>query len=117
MTDAGRGHLGLADEDRLPWLEAVEDEDDGGGVAVGKLIAAVIAALVFIGLVVGGVFWLRERRPAGSGELIAAPEGNYKIPAEGPATRGMAAEGEGDAAYAANQGRHTAKRRGGNTRG
>lgn len=105
MTDADRSRLGPADEDRLPWLEAVEDEDDGGGVAVGKLVAAVIAALVFIGLVVGGIFWLRDRRPAGSGELIAAPEGDYKIPAQGPTTRGMAVEGEGDAAYAASQGR------------
>lgn len=104
MTDVDRSRLGPADEDRLPWLEAVEDEDDGGGVAVGKLIAAVVAALVFIGLVVGGVFWLRERKPAGSGELIAAPEGDYKVPAQGADTNGMAVEGEGDAAYAASQG-------------
>lgn len=104
MTDADRSRLGPADEDRLPWLEAVEDEDDGGGVAVGKLVAAVIAALVFIGLVVGGVFWLRERKPAGSGELIAAPEGDYKVPAQGAGTNGMAVEGEGDAAYATSQG-------------
>lgn len=104
MTDADRGRLGPADEDRLPWLEAVEDEDDGGGVAVGKLVAAVIAALVFIGLVVGGIFWLRDRGPEGSGELIAAPEGDYKVPAQGPATDGMTVQGEGDAAYAASQG-------------
>src|SRR3546814_18292868 len=99
MTDAGRGHLGLADEDRLPWLDAVEDEDDGGGVAVGKLIAAAIAALVFIGLVVGGVFWLRDRPPAGSGALIAAPEGDYNIPAAGPATPGLGGGGEGEPPY------------------
>lgn len=104
MTDVDRSRLGPADEDRLPWLEAVEDEDDGGGVAVGKLVAAVVAALIFIGLVVGGVFWLRDRKPAGSGELIAAPEGDYKVPAQGADTDGMAVEGEGDAAYAASQG-------------
>ncbi|ARS27441.1 SPOR domain-containing protein [Sphingomonas sp. KC8] len=105
MTDAERGRFGLADEDRLPWLEAVEDEDDHGGVGASKLIAAVIAALVFIGLVVGGVFWMRERnKPAGSGELITAPEGDYKVPAEGAAANGMAVAGEGDAAYAASEG-------------
>ena len=104
MTDAERGRFGLADEDRLPWLEAVDDEDDQGNVGAGKLIAAVIAALVFIGLVVGGVFWMRDRKPAGSGELITAPEGDYKVPANGVAANGMTVAGEGDAAYAASEG-------------
>lgn len=105
MTDAERGRFGLADEDRLPWLEAVDDEDDHGNVGAGKLIAAVIAALVFIGLVVGGVFWMRERsKPAGSGELITAPEGDYKVAANGVAANGMTVAGEGDAAYAASEG-------------
>ncbi|SNS19369.1 Sporulation related domain-containing protein [Sphingomonas laterariae] len=105
MTDADRGRFGLADEDRLPWLEAVEDEDDQGGVGLGKLIGAVIAALVFIGLVVGGIFWMRNREaPSGSGELIAAPEGDYKVPAEGAIANGMAVQGEGDAAYATSEG-------------
>ncbi|WP_380873917.1 hypothetical protein ACFB49_44630 [Sphingomonas sp. DBB INV C78] len=105
MTDADRGRFGLADEDRLPWLEAVEDEHEHGGVGAGKLIAAVIAALVFIGLVVGGIFWMRERNaPAGSGELIAAPEGDYKVPAEGVTANGMAVAGEGDAAFATSEG-------------
>ncbi|MDX3884997.1 MAG: SPOR domain-containing protein [Sphingomonas sp.] len=106
MTDAvERGRFGVADEDRLPWLEAVEDEDDHGGVGTAKLIGAVIAALVFIGLLVGGIFWMRDRdKSAGSGELIAAPEGDYKVPAEGASANGMAVAGEGDAAYAASEG-------------
>ena len=37
-----------ADEDRLPWLEAVEDEDEGGPSAL-KLIVAVVIGLVAIG--------------------------------------------------------------------
>jgi len=106
MTDVDRGTLGSGDEDRLPWLEAVEDEDEGEGIGAGKLIAAVIAALVAIGLVIGGVFWLRERRdaPAGEGGLIAAPKGDYKVSPDRKAANGMAIEGEGDAAYAASEG-------------
>ena len=30
MTDIERGRIGGGDEDRLPWLEPVEDEDAGG---------------------------------------------------------------------------------------
>lgn len=105
MTDVERGGFGTADEDRLPWLEAVEDEDEDAGVGVGKLIAAVILALIFIGLVIGGIFWLRDRNePGGSGELIAAPPGDYKVPAGGPTANGMTVQGEGDAAYATSDG-------------
>ncbi len=36
MTDADRGRFGLGDEDRLPQLEAVEDEHEHGGVGAGQ---------------------------------------------------------------------------------
>lgn len=104
MSDISRDRLD-ADEDRLPWLEAVEDEDDEPGVGVGKLIAALIVGLIALGLVVGGIFWMRDRGDAGAsgeGELIAAPEGDYK---EVPATPGgMEVEGTGDVAYPASEG-------------
>lgn len=107
MTDIERGRAG-GDEDRLPWLEPVEDEDEREGVGAGKLAALVIAALAAIGLIIGGVFWLRERSApagaAGEGGLIAAPGGDYKIPAAGPTANGMAIEGEGDATFAASEG-------------
>ena len=32
MSETGP-ELGLRDEDRLPWLEAVENEDDGDGIS------------------------------------------------------------------------------------
>jgi cell division septation protein DedD len=104
MSDMSRDRL--EDEDRLPWLEAVEDEEDDPGVGVGKLIAALIAGLIALGLIVGGVFWLRERSAAGGssgeGELIAAPDGNYKEKPEAPG--GMQVEGQGDVAYSASEG-------------
>lgn len=104
MSDYSRDRLDTADEDRLPWLEAVEDEDEGTGVAAGKLIASLIAGLIALGLIVGGILWLRDRTSGGSGEgeLIAAPAGDYKQRPDSPG--GMQVEGQGDVAYSASEG-------------
>ena len=101
----------LRDEDRLPWLETVdEDYDDrpsGMRVALIALIGlALLAALVF------GAYWLRHRATepsAGTGELIAAPPGDYKIKPEQEG--GMKVEGEGDLAFAASEGKRPAQAR------
>ena len=53
--------------------------------------------LVAIGVIVGGLFWLGNRgQPGGNGEIIAAPEGDYKVRPENPG--GMNVAGEGDTA-------------------
>ena len=87
------------------WLEAVEEEDGDRGVGAGKLIAAVIVGLIALGLIVGGLFWLRDQGTGdegGQGDLIAAPAGDYKeMPAE---PGGMKVEGTGDVAYGASEG-------------
>ena len=94
----------LADEDRLPWLEAVEEDEEGDGPSLAKLVAAILIGLVAIGVIVGGVFWLGNRGgPAGNdSDLIAAEEGDYKIKPRDPG--GMNVSGEGDAAYQASAG-------------
>ncbi len=93
-----------ADEDRLPWLEAVEEEGEGSGPGLAKLIGAVVIGLVAIGLIVGGLFWLGNRgQGEADGTLIAAPEGDYKVRPDEPG--GMNVAGEGDTAYAASAGR------------
>ncbi len=51
----------LADEDRLPWLEAVEEDEGDSGPSVAKLVAAIVIGLVAIGVIVGGLFWLGNR--------------------------------------------------------
>ena len=57
-----------------------------GGPSVAKLVAAIVIGLVAIGVIVGGLFWLGNRgEPGGDGEVIAAPEGDYKV---APADRG-----------------------------
>jgi hypothetical protein len=92
-----------ADEDRLPWLEAVEEDGESEGPGFAKLAAALIIGLLAIGLIVGGLFWLGNRnRPGGNGEIIAAPEGDYKVRPDDPG--GMNVQGEGDTAIAASEG-------------
>ncbi len=95
---------GAQDEDRLPWLEAVDDEDAAEGISVARLFAVVVVALAVIGLVIGGIFWLRERHTvaSGDGELIAAAPGDYKVRPDDPG--GMKVEGTGDVAYNVSEG-------------
>lgn len=105
MTDTDRDGLSLRDEDRLPWLEPVDDEDyDDEGVSPLRVALFVLLGLVLIGLVVGGVYWWQNRTPAaeGDGALIQAPTGDYKVKPNEPG--GMAVEGQGDTTYAASQG-------------
>ncbi|HEX6376823.1 MAG TPA: SPOR domain-containing protein [Allosphingosinicella sp.] len=91
-------------DDRLPWLEAVEEEGGEGGPSALKLIVAVLIGLVAIGGIVGGIFWMGNRdgganRPP---EVIAAAEGPYKVKPDSPG--GMAVEGQGATAFDAAQG-------------
>ncbi len=103
MSDSARDPA--IDEDRLPWLEAVDDEDGGEGVSVGKLIALIVAALVALGIVIGGVWAFRSKTaPANTTDptLIAAAEGDYKVKPEAPG--GMKVEGKGDSSFATSEG-------------
>jgi hypothetical protein len=94
----------LKDEDRLPWLEAVENDDDDDSVSHGKLIGFLLVGLAALGLVVGGVWWLRSQSPGaeGDGTLIAAQQGDYKVKPDAPG--GMKVEGQGDSTFAASEG-------------
>jgi hypothetical protein len=92
-----------ADEDRLPWLEAVEEDDGERGPSLVKLVAAIVIGLVAIGIIVGGLFWLGNRnRSEATGEVIAAPEGDYKVRPDEPG--GMNVAGEGGSTFAASEG-------------
>lgn len=105
MTDYPRDSLDLEEEDRLPWLEPANDADDGDGVSPLKLLGFVLVGLLLLGAVVGGVYWFQNRGDgglAGEGRLIAAPEGDYKVPANQTDAKTFA--GAGDASYAASEG-------------
>ncbi|HEY0027210.1 MAG TPA: SPOR domain-containing protein [Allosphingosinicella sp.] len=105
MTDI-RADDSPLEEDRLPWLEAVEDDNAGEGPSPMKMIMGVLIALVAIGAIVGGLFWMNNRpsdgAASGEPELIAAPGGDYKTKPENAG--GMTVEGEGDTAFAASEG-------------
>jgi hypothetical protein len=93
------------DEDRLPWLEPAGADEPEERASGGRIAALVIAALLALGIVIGGIWLLRgtgsDARP-GDPTLIAAPKGEYKVrPTE---AGGMKVEGRGDSAFAASDG-------------
>lgn len=78
-ADAADADADAADEDRLPWLEPIDDDEDDGPSPL-KLIGAVLVGLLVIGLIVGGLFWYgNQAAKSGDPEVIAAPEGSYKM--------------------------------------
>jgi len=92
MAEIRRGFGGepLGNE-RLPWLEPVEDEDDypesGGGGGGGRVALWLVVGLVVIAVLFGGfIVWQRHRAEhADIGEIIRAQPGPYK---EKPANPG-----------------------------
>ncbi|OAO03744.1 SPOR domain-containing protein [Parasphingorhabdus sp.] len=108
MSDVSRDGLELDDEDRLPWLESAEDYNEEGEYSPVRVALFVLAGLVLLAAIVGGVYWFQNRDGGGlqgDGELIAAQEGDYKVRPDDPQTKQF--EGEGDASFAASQGKET----------
>lgn len=96
--------LGLdADDDRLPWLESVDDvpSNDGNGA---KVFGFVLLGLVGLSIVLAAIYWLGGSggAPEGDGSLIAAPEGDYKVRPKD--SQEQKVEGTGDASFAVSQG-------------
>ncbi len=96
----------LEEGDRLPWLEAVDEDDGREGPSALKLIVAVLIGLAAIGGIVGGLFWLGNRHAGGASpgdvETIKAPQGAYKVKPQNPG--GMNVQGTGDTSFAASAG-------------
>lgn len=87
------------DEGQLPWLQAVEDEDEPRGVSARKMLAALGVVLLAVLLIAATFFWL-GRRDVGSNdvpELIQAPPGPYKI--KPPNAGGLDVAGESETAF------------------
>jgi hypothetical protein len=90
------------DEDRLPWLESAEEEHDEGP----SFLRLAGLALVVLALVAAAVFaFMRFQSQTvadGSGQLIPAQKGEYKLKPDEPG--GMKVEGQGDTKFAASEG-------------
>src|SRR5438046_4071677 len=92
-------HRTAYDDGQLPWLQAVEDEDEPRGVSARKMLAALGVVLLAGLLVAGTFFWLGRRDTAviGPPELIHAPPGPYKV--KPPSAGGLDISGESQTAF------------------
>ena len=95
MTDQRSAY----DDGQLPWLQAVEDEDEPRGLSARKMLAALGVVLVAVLLVSATFFWLGRRDTAGNGppELIKAAPGPYKVRPPNPG--GLDIQGESETAF------------------
>lgn len=86
-------------DEPLPWLAAVEDEDEPRGVSARRMLGALIAVGFAVIIIAGAFFWLGRRDTSVSGppELIAAPPGPYKIKPPNPG--GLDIKGESETAF------------------
>jgi hypothetical protein len=99
MSDA-RGY----DDQSLPWLEAVENEDGPRAISARKMFVALVLVLLAGAIVAGTMFWLGRQEPAVTGppELIRAEPGPYKVKPTDPG--GLDVAGESETAYSTSAG-------------
>ncbi|MFL6761201.1 MAG: SPOR domain-containing protein [Sphingomicrobium sp.] len=93
MTDE-RGY-----DESLPWLAAVEDEDEPRGLSARRMLAALIVVLLAGLIIAATFFWIgrRDTEISGPPELIKAPPGPYKIKPANPG--GLDIKGESETAF------------------
>ena len=101
--------LALDDEDeRLPWLESGEDEEEEG-VDTGRLIGFALIGFAALAVIVGLIWWLANR--GGDPELVAdgrtieAPAEPYKSKPDNPGGKEFA--GTGDTSFKVGEGETT----------
>ena len=84
------------DDGQLPWLQAVEDEDEPRGVSARKMLAVLMVVLLAALLVAATFFWLGRRDGEASGppELIRAQPGPYKVPSNDRGNLNVAGESQ-----------------------
>ncbi|HEX6740206.1 MAG TPA: SPOR domain-containing protein [Sphingomicrobium sp.] len=95
MTDQRSAY----DDGQLPWLAAVDDEDEPRGVSASKMFAAVAVVVLAAVIVAAAFFWIgrRDAEVAGPPELIRAEPGPYKVKPPNPG--GLNVAGDSETAY------------------
>jgi len=83
-------------DEQLPWLQAVEDEDEPRGLSARKMLAALAVVLLAALLVAATFFWLgrRDASVGGAPEVIHAPPGPYKVKPPNPGGLDISSESE-----------------------
>jgi len=86
-------------DEPLPWLAAVEDEDEPQGISARRMLTALIMVLLAAVIIAGTFFWIGHRDTAAGGapQLIQAPPGPYKIKPPNPG--GLDISGESETAF------------------
>lgn len=89
----------FVDEDQLPWLQAVDDEQEPRGVSARKMLGGLVIVLAAVAMIGGAFFWLGSMDASGDGppELIPAPPGPYKVQPDDPG--GLDVSGESRTAF------------------
>ncbi len=92
MSDPGPAY----DDRQLPWLQAVDDEDEPRGVSARKMLAALLIVIAAAGIVAATFFWLgrRDAEVIGPPQLIRAEPGLYKVRPADPGGLDVAGESE-----------------------
>ena len=95
MTDQRSAY----DDGQLPWLAAVDDEDEPRGVSARKMLAALLVVLLAAAVVAATFFWMgrRDAQVSGAPELIRAEPGPYKVKPPNPG--GLNVAGDSETAY------------------
>ena len=92
MSDLRGGY----DEDSLPWLQEVEDEDAPRGISARAMIVGILVVLLIGAAIAGAFYWMgsRESGVSGGPELIKAPATPYKVKPQDPGGLDIAGESQ-----------------------
>jgi hypothetical protein len=95
------------DDQGLPWLEPVEDEDDAPAVSGRRMFVALLLVVAAAAVIAVTMFLMGrgEAGPAGLPELIRAEAGPYKVRPDDPG--GLDVAGESETAFATGAGEDT----------
>ena len=91
------------DNEALPWLEPVDDEDQPRGVSARKMLAALLLVGLAVAIIAGTLFTLgRQSKGSGPPELIRAEAGPFKVRPDDPG--GLDVAGDSGTAFATGAG-------------